>query len=412
MKGAKILLIADSEESLAELASALSGFELSSASTGEEGVELALAHPPSLVMIDLPGSLGPAAFRKLRAHPATADVPTIFVTDRIWAPARIDALPLGAADFLSKPIDPALARLRARNIMESRRRESRVKEIVESIPGAIAVVGPDGRARYAKRRGGCPSCWADLGRGASLESLAPPKARQALLDAVAAVAKGAPTALIAFDEGQGAGAKHWEISLAPMGEDSTELLLMASDQTPRRKVEKASRRLALADALTKLPNRLGLEAKLAELDAEGPAAGWRSLLFIDMDRFKVLNDTHGHHAGDLMLQEVAARLLSCIRQGDFIARQGGDEFVVVLRNLPGGAEAAQRAAMAKAETIRARLAEPYLVCEGGFDSTPSIGAALMEPGKPGAGECLTRADQAMYAAKRGGKNRCAGDWQR
>lgn len=411
MKGAKILLIADSQTSLAELSAALDGFEVSLALSAEKGIEQALRDPPSLVMIDLPGAEGPQVFRRLRAQRATADVPAIFVTSRIWAPARIDALPLGAADFIAKPIDPALTRLRARNILESRRRETLVKEVIEAIPGAIAIVGSDGRARYAKRRGGCPSCWMQIGRGDPLESLAPPKARDALLKAAAAIADGATSALLAFDEGEGAGSKHWEVSLAPMGGDSSELLLMASDQTPRRKTEQANRRRAFADALTGLPNRRGLEAKLAELDAEAPAAGWRSLLFIDMDRFKALNDTHGHEAGDLMLREVSARLLTCIRQGDFIARQGGDEFVVVLRNLPGDAEAAKAAVLARAETVRARLAEPYPVCEGGFISTPSIGAALMEPGQPGATECLARADKAMYAAKKGGKNRCEGDWR-
>ena len=409
--GPKILLVADSKVAIAELAKALNGYELCAALTGQQAIKLALARSPNLVMVDLPGTLGSETFQLLRSDPATADLPLIFVSSGLEDPALIDALPSGAIDLIGKPINAALARLRVRNILESRRRESRIKDLIEAIPGAIAIVGSDGRASYAKRRSGCPSCWMGLARGSPLETLAPPHARQALLAAAAAIAKGAPSASCAFDEGEGPSRKHWEISAAPLGDGSSELLLVANDQTSRRKSDRAKRREALTDALTQLPNVRALEIRLAELDAEGPASGWRALLFIDMDRFKALNDTHGHPAGDLMLQQVAARLDSCRGQGDLVARKGGDEFVFVLRNLLGDAKSAQAAAMAKAEVVRGRLADAYPVCKGGFVSAASVGVALLEPGKPGAKECLARADDALYEAKRAGKNRCVGDWQ-
>ena len=95
--------------------------------------------------------------------------------------------------------------------------------------------------------------------------------------------------------------------MAPLGSDSSELLVIAVDQTRRHAADRANKRKAFADALTCLPNRRALEAKLSELDAEGPEAGSRALLLIDMDRFKILNDTLGHDKGDLMLKEVANR---------------------------------------------------------------------------------------------------------
>jgi diguanylate cyclase (GGDEF)-like protein len=158
--------------------------------------------------------------------------------------------------------------------------------------------------------------------------------------------------------------------------------------------------IAYHDGLTGLPNR-SFFSKLLEQNAAEATRYARELavLFIDLDRFKQINDTLGHEAGDDLLREVARRLRSCLRQSDVVARLGGDEFVVLLPNL-----AEHRYATTVAEKILAAIAQPFLLLGQEFRVTASIGISLYP--KDGLDEqTLTKnADIAMYRAKEEGKN--------
>jgi len=130
-----------------------------------------------------------------------------------------------------------------------------------------------------------------------------------------------------------------------------------------------------------------------------------ALLFLDLDKFKVINDTQGHADGDLLLVEVAKRITACVREIDTVSRQGGDEFVVLVERLGEGLEEASRTVAKIAETIRLTLAEPYQINNAHIHSSSSIGISLFCGHDQDVDELIKRADMAMYQAKDGGRNR-------
>ncbi len=172
--------------------------------------------------------------------------------------------------------------------------------------------------------------------------------------------------------------------------------------------------MAFYDALTQLPNRRLLEDRLAQTIAASKRSGfYGALLFLDLDNFKPLNDTHGHGAGDLLLVEVSRRINSCVREVDTVARFGGDEFVVVLSVLDADKDKSTIQASIVAEKIRAALSEPYVLNirnEGEADAsiehhcTSSIGVVLFINHEARSEHILKCADIAMYQAKEAGRN--------
>jgi diguanylate cyclase (GGDEF)-like protein len=159
-----------------------------------------------------------------------------------------------------------------------------------------------------------------------------------------------------------------------------------TDITERKQMEDQVRQLAFYDTLTELPNRRLLDDRLSQTMAASKRSGCHgALMFLDLDNFKPLNDTHGHEAGDLLLIEAAARLKSCVRETDTVARFGGDEFVVMLSDLNADKTESTSQAGMVAENIRFTLSAPYLLTikhEGKADTTvehhctASIGVAL------------------------------------
>lgn len=158
--------------------------------------------------------------------------------------------------------------------------------------------------------------------------------------------------------------------------------------------------LAYHDALTHLPNRLAFESQLDHaLRVCERESRQLALMLIDLDNFKNINDTLGHHVGDSLLQQVATRLRESVRASDLVARLGGDEFVVVLPEIEGPLTAAR-----VADKIQMTLAENYRVGEHLLYTTPSIGISLFPGDGTDAGILLRNADSAMYHAKSVGRN--------
>jgi diguanylate cyclase (GGDEF)-like protein len=165
------------------------------------------------------------------------------------------------------------------------------------------------------------------------------------------------------------------------------------------------RNLAFFDPLTGLPNRRLLLDRLRQTLASNTRNNHkRALLFVDLDDFKTLNDTLGHHIGDLLLQEVAGRITARLRESDTVARLGGDEFVVLLQDLSPTAEDAAAQAKSVAEKILAAIDQPFLLAGRECRSSSSIGITVF--GDPGdsTNEVLQQADIAMYQAKAAGRN--------
>jgi len=173
----------------------------------------------------------------------------------------------------------------------------------------------------------------------------------------------------------------------------------------QRKSWEEINQLAFYDALTLLPNRRLLMDRLHQVLANSARTRLEgALMFIDLDNFKKLNDTHGHDKGDLLLLQVAQRLTDCARAGDTVARLGGDEFVLMLADLSEHpAEAAEQAKTA-GEKILTELRKPYQLAGHDYQSTASIGIVLFGNHQYNAAELLKQADLTMYQAKAAGRN--------
>ena len=187
--------------------------------------------------------------------------------------------------------------------------------------------------------------------------------------------------------------------------ETTHYVGIFSDITARKRAEDEIHNLAYYDALTGLPNRrLFLDRLQIAQATSARHADFGALLFIDLDRFKSLNDTLGHDYGDLLLIEVGARIKSCVREMDMAARFGGDEFVVLLEAVSNDRGDAARKVALVAEKIRETLSLPYKLKEHEHHSSPSIGASFYHGLDESRESLLEQADMAMYQAKKSGRN--------
>jgi|GEM_PF-4553533 len=185
----------------------------------------------------------------------------------------------------------------------------------------------------------------------------------------------------------------------------SELFCVDTDISERIKAEEEIHKLAYYDPLTGLPNRRLLFDRLEHLIRSGQHAGQHhALICIDLDNFKTLNDNLGHHIGDLLLQQVGARLLECVESDDMVARFGGDEFLVLLTRLGAQRGAAASKAEAQCRKILDSLNRDYRLGSYEAASTPSLGVTLFADHDGTIEDLLKRADLAMYEAKAAGRN--------
>ncbi len=198
-----------------------------------------------------------------------------------------------------------------------------------------------------------------------------------------------------------------DLEVSPVWNEARKLthwVAVGRDITERKTAEEKIQYLAFYDPLTRLPNRQLLLDRLqrALSDQDRPREG--ALMFIDLDNFKVLNDTLGHQKGDQLLQQVAERLRSCVARGDTVARLGGDEFVILLENTGHKPLEPAEGARIVSERILAKLGEPYVLSGHLHHSTCSIGVTLFGRAPWSVSELLKQADLAMYQAKAAGRN--------
>lgn len=181
-----------------------------------------------------------------------------------------------------------------------------------------------------------------------------------------------------------------------------------SDISERKKHQIKIEDLAYFDPLTHLPNRRLLMDKLTDVIAEtNDSSDFGALLFIDLDNFKSLNDTHGHDVGDQLLIQVARRISKCLGASDVVARIGGDEFVVMLDGLEGGEDAAAGKAMGIAGNILNSLRRRFKLGHVEHLTSASIGVVIFDGSEGQIDELLKRSDVAMYEAKKSGRNAMA-----
>ena len=288
--------------------------------------------------------------------------------------------------------------------------QNQLKSTLDAIRDPIFELGLDGRyhAYSAVVDGLLPK---EVGQlvGKTVAEVLPEAAAKVLMEALhTAHALGHSQGLqFALELEQGT--RWFELSVArkAVGAGSDpRFVVMSRDITERKGAEHEIRRLAFYDHLTDLPNRRLLQDRLEHaLTATARSHHQGALLLIDLDNFKALNDTVGHDKGDIMLQQVALRLSSCVRECDTVARLGGDEFVVMIDDVGATPADVIGRAQTVAEKIVRILSQPYDIAGREHLSSSSVGVALFGMDTGGTvDETFKRADVAMYQAKAAGRN--------
>ncbi len=299
---------------------------------------------------------------------------------------------------------------RARLYGEVRRSEQRFRLLAENMQDLVCLHGPDGRFEYVS-----PSAAAVLGYqpealiGSDPYALIHVEDRHVVRSNLQRrLREGAASVQVRYRLRRVGGDYVWLETVARSVLDADgqvrNLVTSSRDITDRKRIEEQLVHGALFDDLTGLPNRVLLLDRLRQaLSRMERNESWRfALLFLDLDRFKVVNDSLGHNAGDELLKALGTRLKACVRGSDTVARLGGDEFCVLIEDVDGAEHVT-----ASALRIQNALSEPFTI--GGHDifTSASIGIALSAPRYREPQELLRDADIAMYRAKSSGKARHA-----
>jgi diguanylate cyclase (GGDEF)-like protein/PAS domain S-box-containing protein len=214
------------------------------------------------------------------------------------------------------------------------------------------------------------------------------------------------------------GTSYWnEFELVPVANAQgwfTHWVSVQRDTTERKQMEERVHQFAFYDPLTHLPNRRLMNDRLSQTLAASKRSGRHgALIFLDLDNFKLVNDTHGHDVGDALLCKVAEQLKKCVRETDTVSRFGGDEFVVLLSDLFADQATSLKRASVIAEKIRAALTQTYalMISQNGqaehlieYQCSASLGVVMFCGQQASVSDLLKWADTAMYQAKNAGRN--------
>ncbi|MDE2017735.1 MAG: PleD family two-component system response regulator [Hyphomicrobiales bacterium] len=448
---ARVLVVDDmpANRRLLEARLAAEYFETLSASGGADAIEICREGRVDIVLLDvmMPGIDGVETCRRLKADPATAHVPVVMVTALDQPVDRVRALDAGADDFLTKPIDEVALVARVRSLArlkvvvdELRLRAATSSDLgMSGAPGFDAAeAGKGGKILVVEDR---PNAGDRLVQALSREhsvSIETDAQRALIVGAESGVelfvvslgletfdalrlcsqirslerTRQTPILLVAEPEdrqrvlrGLDIGVNDW--LARPV--DRNELLARVRTQLRRKRYAEGLRdalraglEMAVVDPLTGLNNRRYFDTHLGALIATARRDGKPlSLVIVDVDHFKSVNDRHGHHVGDQVLQGIAARIRKSLRGSDLVCRLGGEEFAIVMPETP--IEAAVRAA----ERMRLSVETGPLAADDAGNpvhATVSAGLAAFSDGLDAA-TFAARADAALYRAKETGRNR-------
>jgi diguanylate cyclase (GGDEF)-like protein/PAS domain S-box-containing protein len=419
----RVLLVEDTEADAELVLASLRGARIEvehSRVWSRAGLSEALGHGPwDVVLCDhsMPQFDGLSALYMVRAH--DADLPFIIVSGAIGEETAVAAMRNGAQDFVMKQNLRRLGAVVVREMEEARMRRSariasrnlQAKEalldsIVNTAADGIAVVTIGGIIEFANpalcRMLGCDTAELD---GRPIEQLLQASSQAAAFWESLFCSADSETAVPASLQTQ---ARARDGRLIPVEIRAGRMLLngarratvVVRDISERLDSQEQMWRLAHFDDLSGLPNRLLFRQLLEQalLDA-GRSRKPLALLLIDLDRFKLINDTLGHDAGDEVLREVTARLRHCLGETDIISRFGGDEFAALIRDI-GDADAARTAA----KRVLAAVDKPYRINGDEYHLSASIGISTFPGDSADATALLRNAELAMYRAKDQGKN--------
>ena len=453
---ARILVVDDIPANVKLLEARLTAeyFDVTTAMSGAEALSICERAQCDIVLLDvmMPEMDGFETCRRLKANPATHHIPVVMVTALDQPSDRVRGLEAGADDFLTKPVSDMalLARVRSLVRLKMAADELRMRAVTSREIGindtefaAINETGLKGRVLLVDdKRGSYERLAGILTTEHTVDVESNPQ--EALFHAAEADyecmivslgldgfdglrlcsqvrsldrTRGVPILMIAEAEDNARLLRGLEIGVndylvRPV--DKNELLARVRTQIRRRRYTvrlrdnvQQSMEMAITDGLTGLYNRRYMESHLATLVEQAAGRGKPlTLLVLDIDYFKAINDTHGHDAGDDVLREFAVRVKKSIRGIDLACRYGGEEFVIVMP------ETDMAVAATVAERLRRRIAtEPFPIEQGAraIEVTISIGLASLDGEDDTAQTILRRADQALYRAKRDGRNRVVAD---
>jgi diguanylate cyclase (GGDEF)-like protein/PAS domain S-box-containing protein len=365
---------------------------------------------------NLPQFDGLAALRMVRSR--DADIPFIIVSGAIGEETAVAAMRSGAQDFVMKQSLGRLGAVLVRELGEAEIRrtarlansqlqakEALLDSIVTTAADGIAVVNAAGKIEFAN-----PALAVLTGNAATaLQGMPVQQLLRASADiefwnvlcASTGDIRGDMTNLQMHAHTRNGAIIPVEIKVSRMTLDnSPKLTVVVRDVSERARSEERMWRLAHFDELSGLPNRLLfrqlLEQAIRDANRERKTI---AVLFIDLDRFKLINDTAGHDSGDMVLRQVAGRLRQCLREADLLSRFGGDEFAALLREIDD-----PEAARATAQRVLAAVAQPYDINGETYHLSASVGISIYPGDSPDATALLRNAEVAMYRAKDQGKN--------
>ena len=436
-----IVVVDDNENNLQVLSAMLQsvGYIVRPALDGETALKSILANLPDLILLDIrmPSMDGYEVCTRLKSNPLTAQIPVIFISALHDTEDKLCAFKSGGADYITKPfeMEEVLARVKThlslyimqrdmQGIIEKRTQEltttlNEYKQaqarlciaatVFESQEGMMITDANACVLRVNNSFTKITGYTADDIIGKTPHILYSGK-YDAKFYAICASVKntGSWQGEILNRHKNGEIYPVYLIVTIVIDETSeiiTNYVATFNDMTQSKASAAKIEHLAFYDILTSLPNRRLLQDRLNTAFSSSTRSGKQSaLLFIDLDDFKTLNDTKGHDVGDLLLQQVAQRLESCVRTGDTVARLGGDEFVVILENL--SKQTIKTAALADVigNKIIKKLNENYVLDKYVHHSTPSIGVTLFNSYEKSIDTLMKQADIAMYHAKASGRN--------
>lgn len=407
-----LLLVDDVPANIHFLAASMSDlYRIKIATSGKQALDIvAKVEKPDLILLDvmMPEMNGIEVLQHLRANPQTVHIPVIFVSADVSEQTQLDGLSLGADDYLTKPVVVSILLARVKNILERKRAQAQLRlashvykhsgeaimvsdsenKIISVNPAFTRMTGYELEEVYGKNPNILSSGRVSKGEYAMMwKAIQENSFWQGEMWDRNKDGKIYPKLLI--------------ISVVRNNQGNIDYYIGSfTDITQQKMVEERIQHIAHHDPLTQLPNRLYLQVSLQQFLTMAHRNNEEiALMFIDLDRFKIINDTLGHHIGDGLLMEVSNRLKATVRECDVVARLGGDEFVIALMS-----KNIAHLAATISEKILHNLNQTYVIENNSLHSTPSIGIAIY----PQDGECadslMKNADSAMYHAKSLGRN--------
>lgn len=397
------------------------GFLVDLAVNGEEGLALLQENRYAVALVDYNMPVMSGMEVMLRASQMEQAPPVIMLTGDGNEKIAVEVMKLGAADYLVKDVDMGylellpvvieqvlqrerLAKERGEILNEAMESEERYRRLVELSPDGITILYA-GRIEFINFSGaailGAQSCEELIDR--EWLNFVHPSLHQIVRERMQLMQESSVELPWLEEKYLKCDGSEVDVEVAALpfvcdGKQSHQVIFR--DITERKASERRLELLAKYDALTGLPNRSFFFDRLSQLILQGKRdQSMFALLFIDLDRFKEANDRLGHACGDLLLKEVALRLVSCVRQSDTVARMGGDEFVVILTKIMDKADAALLA-----QRLVESIGVPFSIQGKACELSASIGISLYPEDGENQEEQLVKADTAMYRSKRLGRN--------